>query len=182
MGRDIHYHVFKKPIQHTKDTSMLCLRLEKYTGKKELYFYIMNREIDNKGYYNGNPEKTIEYMLDTEKICPKCALFATKNKFYGRYKLNPLIIKSLEQRHSYGNPYWESKHYDILYNIGIVSPLFRIFDIREIHQDEVKDRLKKLEALKDYGNYDDYQETYNILMFLKNWCTDDNLVFIFDEI
>ncbi len=182
MGRDISYHVFKKPIQHTKDKGILCLKLEKYTGKEELYFHIVNTEIDNKGYYDGNPKETLRDRINDNKLCPACYLFTTKSEFYRGYELNPLIIKSAEQRHSYSNPYWESKHYDVLYNIGTISHLFRSWDIREIEQEEVEHKLEKLEELKYHGDYEHYQETYDILMFLKYWCTDDNLVFIFDEI
>lgn len=172
MGRDISYHVFKKPIQHTKDASMTCLKLEKYTGKQELF---TKKELET-------PQEIFDDMINDNKFCPACYLFTTKSEFYGECGLNPLIIKSANQSHSYSNPYWESEHYDTIYNIGIISPLFRSWDIREIEQEEVEDRLKKLEELKYHGDYHHYQETYDILMFLKYWCTDDILVFIFDEI
>lgn len=140
--------------------------------------------------FKKNMEHSNELCLKLEKyhkqivceICPKCALFSTQSPYYGNeYELNPLIIRSFEQHHSYSNLYWESKHYRVISNIGRASTMFGYSDIREIDAYEVENKIKQLEELEHLGDPLHYEETYGILIFLKNWCTDDNMVLIFDE-
>lgn len=202
MGRTIEFYIVKKDIQHDKSRP-LCFDFEfepdEYDLKEILYEYeygkienwitkpkeelqlIRQRKQDVilKYLHSGSDEER------NKQWCPKCKIFTQ-----GFYK-SEYVIDMYTSSHSYSNSIWQSKFnvhdmYIGSFNTDFVN-LFKIEHCyRETCQADIERTIRYLEQFGQPVRESDkeaYDETINILNFLKSYSKrDDVRLIISDEL
>lgn len=206
MGRDLHWYVVPKDLQHDK-TKQICLDYE-FQGdeedvKYELYEKITNESpLFNYERLDGESHKeyikrkkdfdcnissiNYDYMYDDknrDKWCPKCHMFAK-----GLYDCVALL-DSENMHHSYSSLYWGSKwNIKDMYLGASDTEFLNLFRndnmFREVSREDV---LYAIESIKKLGtplrnsDIQACEETTSVLNFLDKWTKNEDVYVIMDD-
>lgn len=195
MGRDLHWYVIHKKIDHEIDKP-LCFNWEFQPDEDEINDEIYNKvnpcpeedkKINFKEYYKKKCNLILDYKYDknTEKFCNKCRMYAC-----GGFYDSPFVVANKHIGHSYSNPIWSSRwNVKDLYMGNNNTDFVRRFSddklYREIFKYDIDQAYDSIEELGDPLRTSDKEakeETMHILDFLKKWTeTDEYFVIIEDE-
>lgn len=206
MGRDLHWYVIPKKIEHDK-TKQICLDYE-FQGDEEDVKYELYEKITNetplfdyerrdgelhKEYYERKKafednvtSINFDYKYDAEhrdKWCPKCHMFV--KGFYDSVAL----LDSTDIHHSYSSLYWGSKwNIKSMYLGSSDTEFINLFRndsyYREVSRDDVAhslESIKKLGTPLRNSDIEACEETMNILNFLDKWTKNDDVYVIMED-
>jgi hypothetical protein len=207
MGRDLHWYVIPKDIQHDK-TKQICLEYE-FQGDEddvncELYKKVTNESAlfdcnkrdgelskeyyDRKKAFEDNViHVNCDYKYDEQhrnKWCHKCHMFVT-----GLYN-SVALLDSEGIQHSYSSLYWKSKWNIREMHLGSSDTefvnLFRndnLYRVQVGHDDVVYafEAIKRLGTPLRRSDVEACEETMNILNFLENWTKNDDVYVIMED-
>jgi hypothetical protein len=206
MGRDLHWYVIPKKIEHDK-TKQICLDYEfqgdeqdikyevyeKITNESPLFDYERREGESHKEYYER--KKAFEDNVDNvnydykyekkhrDKWCPKCHTFVK-----GLYD-SVALLDDTDIHHSYSSLYWGSKWNIKDMYLGLSDTefinLFRNDNMyREVTQDDVKyayETIKRLGTPLRKSDIEACEETMSILNFLDKWTKNDDVYVIMED-
>lgn len=206
MGRDLHWYVLPKNIEHQPD-KQLCFNYEfekdedeierevyeKVTGKSsepdlekkegETLMEYTRRLNQHKKDVQCTAWRVINNDENQYDWCPKCHLFAQ-----GIYN-NPLIIAQEHIGHSYSSPYWTSKwNIKDMYIGSSEGEFLRLFGLDKYYrQIDTYDVERAMEHITDLGeplrtsDKEACEETMRVLTFLDKWTERDDVIVIMED-
>lgn len=206
MGRDLHWYVIPKNIEH-QSYKHLCFHYEFQKDENEIEHDVYEKvtgsssEFDYKSLegethidylrrwkeHKNNFKRTVWDCIHNDNgehdWCEKCHMFVA-----GIHN-NPLVIACEHIGHSYSSPYWSSKwNIKDMYIgssntefVGLFNP-----DIlyREIDNDDVSNAMEQISDLGEplrTSDKDACEETMRVLNFLDKWTKCDDVIVIVED-
>lgn len=180
MGRDLEWYVLDTKEWGKHDsTKKLCFHWDVQPDEEDVQLDVASR-------MDTSESKIWSYIHDREHVslwCPTCITFAR-----GLYA-SPFIKAKKNVHHSYSNPIWSSEwNIKDMYLGSCGTPFIRQFrsnnmysEIEKKHITYSLERLEELGAPKRTSDKEAYEETMEVLEFLKDWASQPDTVIVFED-